>query len=116
MPLRYYPGLFLVASAKAAYAENKVNYSNYRTTTEELQDWISGNNNSNNKTTTTTGEVRSNIVYEVERMYSFIKSCKDEKNITYDNYLKNPVVAVVAVVSQEQLVISSTTGEKVAVV
>jgi len=113
--IRYYPGLHLVKTAKLAHAENKVNYSNYSTTTGKLQEWLGKTPISNQETTATTGELLSVVLKEIEGMYSFISSCEDPREITWKNYINSPVVAVVSEnskpVDSDFKTTGATTGE-----
>ena len=113
---RYYPNLFLVKSAKVAYAEFSMTYDsgNVNTTGERentpkyyskpsnttaiLQEWLGKNSISKDNTTGTTGEVvfLTDIIEILEKMYEFINSCKNPKDISYREFLAHfPVVPVV---------------------
>ncbi len=109
---RFYPGLYLINTAQQAYANNKVNYCNYSITTEELQENTEEIDNSSNvttATTATTGDLLLEVSDEIERMFKFIQACTDVKSITYENYLKNPVVPVVPVVGGHSDAVLQTT-------
>ena len=111
---RYYPQLFLVKSAAAVFGDSKLDfadipyYSNYTTTTGLLQIWGIENSNSSDITTDTTVKVLSGAIEEIEKMYRFILSCKDERSITYENYLNFSVVSVVS--DSSDPIIRSTEG------
>ena len=49
-------------------------------------------------------------------MFKFISSCQNERDISFENYLKSSVVSVVSVVSGQKIAVSSTTDEKISVV
>lgn len=102
---RYYPNLYVVKSAKAAYAEHKLeyaaedslppiggdNYSNYRDTTEILQRWIGDSSISKSITTDTTDNFLYDLVDEIQRMFVYISSHEiagEIRHITYDDYLQ----------------------------
>lgn len=102
---RYYPYLYIVKSAKAAYAENKMDYaaedsmppiggeyySNYRDTTDILQRWIGDINISDSITTDTTDNFLYEIVDEILRMSVYISSHEnagENRLITYEDYLQ----------------------------
>ena len=110
---RYYPALYQVKSAKAAYAETKLKYDNPdRNTSGLLQEWLGKNAICMDNTTGTTEELLAKVVEEIERMYVFISACKDEKHITYENYLQNPVVFVGSVVKGQEIMDSNTIDKK----
>lgn len=94
---RYYPRLLLARSAALAYAEIKMSFAdndttdNYRSTTDLLQIYKVVDSD----TTDTTDKVLLRTIREIEAMYKFISSCKDEREITWENYLKSSVVSVV---------------------
>lgn len=108
---RYYPGLFLVKSAKLAYGEAKIPYydSYDNPTTALRQRWIGENASCSSITTPTTEKLLSAVIEEIERMFRFIETCKDPREISYENYLKNPVVAVVGVVMGQDTPVYPTT-------
>jgi len=104
--VRYYPGLWISRSAKIAHAEHRLNYSNYNKTTDKLQEEDSKSDIYNRLTTATTEGWPKEVIDEIVRMSKFIESCEDPQEISYENYLKNAVVPVVAVVSSQQIAIS----------
>lgn len=104
--IRYYPGLWISRSAKIAHAELILNYSNYNKTTDKLQEEGSKSDIYNRLTTATTEGWPREVIDEIVRMSKFIESCEDPQEISYENYLKNAVVPVVAVVSGQQIAIS----------
>lgn len=102
---RYYPGLYIVKSAKAAYGEHRMeyaaedslppiggeNYSYYRDTTEILQRWIGDSSISNLITTDTTDNFLFDMVDEIQRMFVYISShdtSGEIRKITYEDYLQ----------------------------
>lgn len=108
---RYYPGLFLVKSAKLAYGEAKIPYydSYDNSTTAIRQRWLGENDSCSNITTATTEKLLSDVIEEIERMFRFIETLKDPHEISYKNYLKNSVVSVVGVVMGQRTPVSPTT-------
>ena len=96
--IRYYPGLWLSKSARLAYAELSLNYSNYSKTTDKLQEEEGKNDIINLFTTATTEEWPKEVIEEIERMFGYIQSCQNPQDISYEGYVKNAVVSVVAVV------------------
>ena len=103
--LRYYPGLWLSQSAKLTYGEFSLNYSNYSTTTAKLQEGEGKNDISRPETTATTGEWPKEVIEEIRKMFDYIQSCQNPQDISYEGYLENAVVPVVAVVSGQQIAI-----------
>ncbi len=103
--IRYYPGLWIAKSAKLAHAELSLNYSNYSKTTPKLQDDDGKNDISGLLTTATTEKWPQWVIEEIERMFCYIQSCKDPREISYESYQKNAVVSVVAVVSGQKIAI-----------
>jgi phage/plasmid-associated DNA primase len=96
--IRYYPGLMLAKTAKLAFAELSSNYSNYRTTTGELQEGIDEKGLLSLLTTATTGEWPKEVIEEIVRMFCYIESCENPQDISYSGYVSKlpfPVVAVV---------------------
>jgi len=114
---RYYPGLWIVKSAKLAFAENKLNYRCYRSTTDKLQidegkidvhEWIT--------TDATDKSVFVEVLEEIERMYKYIHSCEDPRKISFRSYLANSetkksVASVASVVKGRCNAISSATDD-----
>jgi hypothetical protein len=96
---RCYPGLWLSKSANLAYAELSLNYSNYTKTTDKLQKGEGKSDISSLLTTATTEEWPKEVIEEIVRMFNYIQSCQNPQDISYEGYLKNGVVSVVAVVS-----------------
>ena len=118
---RYYPNLYLVKSAERAFAEAKIPFndtydSNDTSTTDLRQIWDIENSICGNNTTNTTDKVLSRVINEIEAMFGFILSCKDEREITYESYLKTSVVSVVSVVNGQVIPVIPTTDEKNSVV
>ena len=101
--IRYYPGLWLSKTARLAYAELSLNYSNYSKTTDKLQKKEGKNDIINLFTTATTEEWPKEVIEEIERMFSYIQSCQNPQDISYESYVKNAVVSVVAVVGEQQI-------------
>jgi phage/plasmid-associated DNA primase len=97
--VRYYPGLWLSKSAALAHAEFSLNYSNYSKTTAKLQEREGEKDISSLLTTATTGEWPKEVIEEIARMFDYIQSCQNPQDISYEGYLQNGVVPVVAVVS-----------------
>ncbi len=97
---RYYPQVYLVKSAKCVFGEIKTSFNDiyYRydiSTTDLLQIWSIGNSICESNTTDTTDKVLSGVISEIERMFKFISSCQNERDISYENYLSSSVVSVV---------------------
>ena len=103
--LRYYPGLWLSKSAKLAYGEFSLNYSNYSITTAELQEGEGKNDIIRPETTATTGEWPKAVIEEIRKMFDYIQSCQNPQDISYEGYLENAVVPVVAVVLGQEIAI-----------
>ena len=101
--IRYYPGLWLSKTARLAYAELSLNYSNYSKTTDKLQKKEGKNDIINLFTTATTEEWPKEVIEEIERMFGYIQSCQNPQDISYEGYVKNAVVSVVAVVGEQQI-------------
>ncbi len=104
--IRYYPGLWISRSAKIVHAELTHNYKNYNKTTDKLQEEDSKSDIYNRLTTATTEGWPKEVIEEIVRMSNFIESCEDPQEISYENYLKNAVVPIVAVVSSQTIAIS----------
>jgi hypothetical protein len=100
---RYYPGLWLSKTAQLAHAEFSLNYSNYTKTTDKLQKEEGKNGINSLLTTETTAEWPTWLLEEIDRMFCYIQSCTNPQDISYENYLKNAVVSVVAVVSGQKM-------------
>jgi hypothetical protein len=119
---RYYPGLYLAKSAKLAYAEDKMQYyhSYYSITTPLLQQWIGEIDSSKDITTATTAKVLNEVLLEIEKIFNYIQSCDDVRDISFSSYMESvgqkAVVAVVAVVMDRSMPIFPTTANKDAVV
>lgn len=118
---RYYPDIYLNKSPKSVYDEvktsfNDIYYGYYTSTTDLLQIWNIENSNSSDNTTDTTDKMLSGVISEIVEMYTFISSCKDERDISYDNYVKKSVVSVVSVVNDPRITVFSTTDGKLPVV
>jgi len=103
--IRYYPGLMLAKTARLAFAELSSNYNNYSTTTGELQEGIEEKGLLSFLTTATTGEWPKEVIEEIGRMFAYIQSCQNPQDISYEGYLKNGVVPVVAVVLGQEIAI-----------
>jgi hypothetical protein len=103
--IRYYPGLWLSKSARLAYDELSQNYTNYTETTDKLQEGDRGNDICSLLTTATTEEWPKEVIEEIGRMFGYIQSCQNSQDISYEGYLKNGVVSVVAVVSGREIAI-----------
>jgi hypothetical protein len=88
-PIRYYPGLMLAKTAKLAFAELSSNYSNYRTTTGELQENGGEKSLLSLLTTATTGEWPKEVIEEIDRMFCYIESCENPQDISYKGYVQN---------------------------
>jgi hypothetical protein len=96
--IRYYPGLMLAKTARLAFAELSSNYTNYNTTTGELQEGIEEKGLLSLLTTATTGEWPKEVIEEIAKMFCYIESCEDPQDISYSGYVSKlpfPVVAVV---------------------
>jgi phage/plasmid-associated DNA primase len=107
---RYYPGLYLVKSAKEAYEEFKSSYdANDTPTTDLRQIWLEENDSDDNITTSTTEKLQLEVIEEIERMFKYINGCKNPQDISYEKYLENGVVSVVDVVMDHCMSVSSTT-------
>jgi len=107
--IRYYPGLWISKSAKLAHAEISLSYdsySSYTSATPKLQEEDSKNSISSLLATAATEEWPKEVITEIERMFRFIESCEDPQQICYENYLQNPVAAVAAVATGQQIPIS----------
>lgn len=102
---RCYPGLWLSKTPKLAHAELFINYSNYTKTTDKLQKEEGKNGIISLLTTETTAEWPLWLLKEIERMLGYIQSCQNPQDISYESYLKNAVVSVVAVVSGQKIAI-----------
>jgi hypothetical protein len=87
--IRYYPGLMLAKTAKLAFAELSSNYSNYRTTTGELQENGGEKSLLSLLTTATTGEWPKEVIEEIDRMFCYIESCENPQDISYKGYVQN---------------------------
>lgn len=111
---RYYPGLYLIKSASTANAEVKLSfYDKYDTLKTDLrQIWKVESGICGNITTDMTDKVLSGVLREIEEMFEFISSCKNERNISYENYLNKSVVSVVSVVEGQEIAFSGATDEK----
>ncbi|VVB64504.1 Uncharacterised protein [uncultured archaeon] len=111
---RYYPGIYLIKSAITTRAESKLSfYDRYDTPTTDLrQIWSIVNGICGDNTTDTTDKVLSGAISEIEGMFRFISSCQNERDISFENYLKSSVVSVVSVVRDQKIAVSSTTDEK----
>jgi phage/plasmid-associated DNA primase len=94
---RYYPGIYLIKSATAARGDSKLSfYDRYDTPTTDIrQIWIVESDSCRGNTTDTTDKMISEVLSEIEEMFKFISSCKNERDITYENYLNRSVVSVV---------------------
>ncbi len=107
--IRYYPGLWIGKSAKLAHAEISLSYdsySSYTPATAKLQEKDSKNSISSLIATAATGDWPKEVITEIERMFNFINSCEDPQQISYENYLQNPVAAVAAVAEGQQIAFS----------
>jgi len=93
---RYYPGIFLNKTARTVFAEIKISYtdSTDRTPTDIRQIWDIGNGICRDSPTDPTEELISGVLSEIERMFKFISSCQNERDIRYENYLKSSVGTV----------------------
>lgn len=97
--IRYYPGLWLSKSANMAYAELSQNYGNYTGTTPKLQEESDESDICRILTTATTAEWPKAVIEEIARMFCYIQGCNEPQKVSYEDYLQNVVVPVVAVVS-----------------
>ena len=116
---RYYQGLYLVRSAERAFDDIKTEYDTYYTpTTPVLQALIEGIDSSSGGTTGTTAKaLLSEVADEIERMYKFIHSCTNPKEINFENYLaQKGGFAVVPVVMDQCISNFPTTEQNRAVV
>ena len=107
--IRYYPGLWIVKSAKLAYAELSLSYgSNSSNTlaTAKQQREDSKNSIICLLATVATEEWPKEVITEIEEMFKFIESCEDPQQISYENYSQNPVAAVAPVAKGQQIAIS----------
>lgn len=105
---RYYPGLYLLKSAKTAYAEFKLEFTDklqiLHITTDKLQIEIDKNDISSVGTTDTTDKTLFCIALEIRNMYRYIFNCNNSSNlseISYGSYLKKSVVSVVTVADSD---------------
>lgn len=127
----YYPGLYLVKSARAARAEALIDvasveessaprdvddlvarygyYSYYSDTKVILKREETKISNSNNNTKDTKdNSIIKQVIEELWRMYAFIQSCENPKDISYTNFLaQKSLVSLVSTSSDAP--ISSTT-------
>ena len=94
---RYYPGLWLSKSAKLAYAELSLSYSNYNSATDKLQKTEGKTTIYSLLATAATGEWPKEVIEEIERMFHYIERCENPQVISYRDYLENAVAAVAAV-------------------
>jgi phage/plasmid-associated DNA primase len=115
---RYYPGIFLVKKAKTVHAEVKLSfYDRYDTPATDIrQIWCRENGTCQDITTDTTDKVLSEVLSEIERMFRFISSCSNKRDITYEKYLETSVVSVVSVVDSQKNAFLNTTDETESVV
>lgn len=93
----------LAKTAKLAFAELSSNYSNYRTTTGELQENGGEKSLLSLLTTATTGEWPKEVIEEIVRMFCYIESCENPQDISYSGYVSkkhSPVVPVVTSVGR----------------
>jgi phage/plasmid-associated DNA primase len=107
---RYYPGLWLTKSANTAYSELSLNYTNYTKTTPKLQEEEGENDIGKLLTTETTEGWPKEVIEEIVQMFSYIQNSEDPQKISYEDYLQNAVVPVVAVVSSQKIPIPENTG------
>jgi len=111
--VRLYPGLFLTKSPNEVYGDFVNNHlpttPNYSRTTLKLQKggiridirkYFASENYSNYSS------LMISVIEEIARMYSFISSRKDEKEIEYEKYLEFSVVSVVSVVDGRSIAVS----------
>jgi phage/plasmid-associated DNA primase len=116
---RYYPGIWLKRTAEGAYSDYILSRNTSLTTpTTPLRQLgrieIDISKYITTATTPTTAISLNDIIGEILKMYMFIHSTSCE--ITYRNYLQNPVVGVVGVVEGRYTLISTGKGDVKAVV
>ena len=107
--IRYYPGLWMAKSAKLAHAEISLSFdSNSSNTLATAQQQREDSKNSicSRLATVATEEWPKEVLTEIERMFEFIESCENPQEISYENYLQNPVAAVAAVAEGQQIAFS----------
>jgi len=107
--IRYYPGLWMAKSAKLAHAEISLSFdSNSSNTLATAQQQREDSKNSicSRLATVATEEWPKEVLTEIERMFEFIESCENPQEISYENYLQNPVAAVATVAKSQQIAIS----------
>jgi hypothetical protein len=100
--IRYYPGLWIVKSAKLAYAELTFSYSSNSLATDKQQIKEGKTHINSLLATVATDEWPKWVIEEIELMYDYIQSCDDSQKISYNGYLQK---AVATVAEHQQIVI-----------
>lgn len=124
---RYYPGIYLVRSVKAAYADNKLDSGGSAKTTDasgklqmtleklqinqeklqisplKLQIEKEKTISVDGSVVKTTDKLLSEVSDEINRMFEFIESCENVRDISYERYLEKCNLSVVSVVTCQPL-------------
>jgi len=113
--IRYYPGVFLLKSARLVHAEFSLSNRSNSTATEEQQkedsktpiiSWIA---------TEATEELLIKVYTEIEQMFRYLSKYRDTNSstwqdfVSYESYLKTPVASVASVADNHCIAISPQT-------
>jgi len=98
--IRYYPGVFLLKSARLAHAEFSLNNRSNSTATEEQQKEDSKTPISSWIATEATEELLIEVYKEIEKMFRYLSKYRDTNSstwrdfVSYEDFRKTPVASV----------------------
>ena len=111
---RYYPGVHLAKPPQEAHADHLLNHPSYssdRYPTDIRQKGGYEISICNYIPTDTTDKTLIRVLEEICRIYGFISSCEDERDITWESYHQKSVGSVVSVGDGHCITVSYPTGE-----
>ena len=114
---RYYPGVHLAKPPQEAHADHLLNHPSYssdRYPTDIRQKGGYEISICNYIPTDTTDKTLIRVLEEICRIYGFISSCEDERDITWESYHQKSVGAVVSVGDGHCITVSYPTDENLA--